>query len=190
MGSIDREDRIWLPADMFPPLNSGTALATPTSTPTRTPTPAAAATPTPYPPSLREGLVINEVCTNPVTIDNAPDGVIQGDSAVELFNSSEQPIDLSLYRLCVNMTCLWLEGAVQPFGYKVYYGGWDGLSFAEGGVNTLRLERAGVAPVTVVDVLTIQSQTPDHCWAAVTDASPVYVEKYPPTLGRGNSWLP
>ena len=37
------------------------------------------------------------------------------------------------------MTCLWLEGTVQPFGYKVYYGGWDGLSFAEGGVNTIRL---------------------------------------------------
>jgi hypothetical protein len=53
--------------------------------------------------------VINEVCTNPVTTDNAPDGVIQGDSALDLFNSSEQPFDLSLYRLCVNMTCLWLE---------------------------------------------------------------------------------
>ena len=111
-------------------------------------------------------------------------------SAVELFNSSDQAFDLSPYRLCVNMTCLWLEGTVQPFGYKVYYGGWDNLAFAEGGVNTIRLERAGVSPVTVVDVLTIQSQTPDHCWAAVTDASPVYVEKYPPTLGRGNSWLP
>ncbi len=53
--------------------------------------------------------MINEVCTNPVTTDNAPDGVIQGDSALDLFNSSEQPFDLSLYRLCVNMTCLWLE---------------------------------------------------------------------------------
>jgi hypothetical protein len=139
---------------------------------------------------LREGLVINEVCTNPVTTDNAPDGVIQGDSSLELFNSSPQPIDLSLYRLCVNMTCLWLERVVQPFGTEVYYGGWDGLSFAEGGVNILRLERAGGAPVSVVDVLTIQSQMTDYCWAAVTDASPVYLEKYPPTLGRGNSSLP
>ena len=87
------------------------------------------------------------------------------------------------------MACLWLEGTVQPFGYKVNYGGWDVLAFAEGGVNNVRLERAGVSPVTVVDVLTLQSQTPDHCWSTVTDASPVYVERYPPTLGRGNSWF-
>ena len=66
-------------------------------------------------------------------------------SAVELFNSSDQALDLSPYRLCVNMTCLWLEGTIQPFGYKVYYGGWDGLAFVEGGVNTIRLERAGVS---------------------------------------------
>jgi len=40
-----------------------------------------------------------------------------------------------------------------------------------------------------VDTLAIQGQTPDHCWAAVTDASQVYVETYPPTLGRGNNWF-
>lgn len=178
-----------------------TSTPTPTRTPTpighppgtSTPTPTATAvggptrTPTPYPPSLREGLVINEVCSNPVTTDNVPDGVMQGDSAVELFNSNEFAVDLSDYRLCVNTTCLWLEGTVQPFGYKVFYQQWDGLVFLEGGANTIRLERAGVPPVTVVDTLSIQNQTDDHCWAAVTDASPTYVEKYPPTLGRGNN---
>jgi hypothetical protein len=61
------------------------------------------------------------------------------------------------------------------------------LVLLEGGANTIRLARAGVPPVTVTDVLTIQSQTADRCWAAVTDASPVYVERYPSTLGRGNN---
>lgn len=41
----------------------------------------------------------------------------------------------------------------------------------------------------LVDTLPIQGQTPDHCWVAVTDASPGYVERYPPTLGWGNSWF-
>ncbi len=146
-------------------------------------------TPTPYPPSLRQGLVINEVCSSPVTTDNVPDGVISGDSAVELFNSSSEPLDLSPYRLCVNTTCLWLEGTIQPLGYKVWYQQWDGLSFTEGGANTVRLYRAGESPLILVDTLAVQSQTADHCWAAVTDASPVYVQKYPPTLGRGNNWF-
>lgn len=167
------------------PVNAspGTSTPTPTATPAGGPT----RTPTPYPPSLRQGLVINEVCSNPVTTDNVPDGVMQGDSAVELFNSGESEVDLAEYRLCVNTTCLWLEGTIQPFGYKVFYQQWDGLVFLEGGANTIRLERAGVAPVTVVDVLSMQNQTADHCWAAVTDASPVYVERHPPTLGRGNN---
>ena len=30
-----------------------------------------------------------------------------------------EPLGLSLYWLCFNTTCLWLEGTVQPFGYKV-----------------------------------------------------------------------
>lgn len=47
-------------------------------------------TPTPYPPSLRQGLATNEVCSNPVTTDNVPDGVISGDSAVELFNAVDE----------------------------------------------------------------------------------------------------
>jgi len=164
------------------------ATATPV-VPGPTPTPAGSGTPTPYPPSLRQGLVINEVCSNPVTTDNVPDGVISGDSAVELFNSSSEPLDLSPYRLCVNTTCLWLEGTVQPLGYKVWYQQWDSLGFVEGGTNTVRLYRAGESPLVLVDTLAIQGQTPDHCWAAVTDASPVYVERYPPTLGRGNSWF-
>jgi hypothetical protein len=62
--------------------------------------------------------VINEVCTNPGTTDNAPDGVIEGDSAVELFNSGDETLDLSPYRLCANTTCLWQEGAVQPFAIR------------------------------------------------------------------------
>jgi hypothetical protein len=194
-GATSWDFRVWDAGDgieyisnvKFPPMNSGTVPATATPTPTRTPVGGPTRTPTPYPPSLCQGLVINEVCTNPVTTDNAPDEVIQTDSAVELFNSSDQPLDLSPYLLCVNMTCLWLEGTLQPFGYKVYYGGWDNLAFAEGGVNTIRLERAGESPLVLVDTLAIQSQTPDHCWAAMTDASPVYVERYPPTLGRGNS---
>jgi hypothetical protein len=179
-----------------PPTATPTATRTPTpvsvppGTATPTPTPGGPTrTPTPYPPSLRQGLVINEVCSNPVTTDNVPDGVIQGDSAVELFNSSSEPLDLSPYRLCVNTTCLWLEGTMQPFGYKVWYQQWDGLDFVEGGANAVRLYRAGESPLVLVDTLAIQSQTPDHCWAAVTDASPVYVERYPPTLGRGNSWF-
>jgi hypothetical protein len=133
--------------------------------------------------------VINEVCTNPVTTDNVPDGVLEGDAAVDLFNSSPTALDLSPYRLCVNTTCLWLEGTIQPFGYKVFYERWDGLDFVEGGSNAVKLERAGTSPVVVVDRLTMQSQVADHCWAAVTDASPTYVQKYPPTLGRGNSWF-
>lgn len=169
------------------PTPVGAVPATATPTPTNTPVGGPTRTPTPYPPSLRQGLVINEVCSNPITTDNAPDGVIDGDSAVELFNSSATSLDLSPYRLCVNTTCLWLEGTVQPFGYKVYYERWDELDFVEGGVNAVRLERAGTPPVVVVDRLTVQSQVADHCWAAVTDASPVYVQKYPPTLGRGNS---
>jgi len=179
-----------------PPTATATATRTPTpvSVPPGTATPTATPggptrTPTPYPPALRQGLVINEVCSNPVTTDNVPDGVIQGDSAVELFNSSSEPLDLSLYRLCVNTTCLWLEGTIQPLGYKVWYQQWDGLGFVEGGAHTVRLYRAGESPVVLVDTLVIQSQTSDHCWAAVTDASPVYLEKYPPTLGRGNSWF-
>jgi hypothetical protein len=197
-GSQNLGQRPYLEVDLIS--NAPTA----TLTPTRTPTPVGAVpatatptttpggptrTPTPYPPSLRQGLVINEVCTNPVTTDNAPDGVIDGDSAVELFNSSPDALDLSPYRLCVNTTCLWLEGTVQPFGYKVFYERWDGLDFVEGGTNAVKLERAGTSPVLVVDRLTMQSQVADHCWAAVTNASPVYVQKYPPTLGRGNSWF-
>jgi hypothetical protein len=179
-----------------PPTVTPTATRTPTpvSVPPGTATPTATPggptrTPTPYPPSLRQGLVINEVCSNPVTTDNVPDGVISGDSAVELFNSSSEPLDLSLYRLCVNTTCLWLEGTIQPLDYKVWYQQWDGLGFVEGGANTVRLYRAGESPLVLVDTLAIQGQTPDHCWAAVTDASPVYLEKYPPTLGRGNNWF-
>jgi hypothetical protein len=175
----------------------GNAAPTATPTPTRTPTPLSppastatpipAGTPTPYPPSLREGLVINEVCTNPVTTDNVPDGIIQGDSAVELFNSSELTIDLSDYRLCINTSCVWLSGSIKPFGYKVYYEKWDKLTFNENGVNIVKLYMAGVSPSVLVDTLTIQNQTSDYCWAATTDASPTYIEKYPPTLGRGNS---
>jgi hypothetical protein len=156
---------------------------------TPAPTTTATRTPTPYPPSLREGLVINELCANPVTTDNIPDGVIDGDAAVELFNSSASALDLAGYRLCVNATCLWLEGSVPPFGYKVYYAKWDGLSFYEGGQNVVRLEQMGQPPTGLVDSLTIQSQAADHCWAAITDASRVYVEKWPPSLGRGNITL-
>ena len=171
------------------PTPIGQAPATATPTPTTAPTNGPTKTPTPYPPALRQGLVINEVCTNPVTTDNIPDGIIDGDAAVELFNSSEQPVDLSIYRLCVNTTCLWLEGTVQPFGYKVFYKRWDKLQIVTGFSNTIRLERAGSSPLVVVDTLTVQGQQADHCWAAITDASPTYVEKYPPTLGRGNSWF-
>jgi hypothetical protein len=177
------------------PLPNGTStpVRTSTPTPTRTTTPAptttATRTPTPYPPSLREGLVINELCANPVTTDNIPDGVIDGDAAVELFNSSSSALDLTDYRLCVNDACLWLEGTVPPFGYKVYYEKWDGLNFNEGGQNAVRLEQMGQPPTSVVDSLTIQSQAADYCWAAQTDASRVYVEKWPPTLGKGNSWF-
>ncbi len=133
--------------------------------------------------------MINEVCVDQVTLDNAPDGVHEGDSAVDLFRSSDEAPDLSPYRLCINTTCLWLEGFIQPFGYKVFYERWAGLDFVEGGSNAVKLERAGTSPVVVVDRLTVQSQVADHCWAAVTDASPVYVQKHPPTLGRGNSWF-
>ena len=133
--------------------------------------------------------MINELCSNPVTTDNIPDGVIHGDAAVELFNSSPSALDLSDYRLCVNDTCLWLEGTIQPFGYKVYYEKWDGLSFNEGGPNVVRLEQMGQSPTGITDNLTIQNQTPDYCWATLTDASTVYVEMWPPTLGRGNSWF-
>lgn len=194
-GNQNLGQRPYLEVDLWS--TAPTATPTPTRTPTPvsnppppTPTPGGpAATATPYPPSLRQGLVINEVCTNPVTTDNVPDGVLEGDAAVELFNSSPTALDLSPYRLCVNTTCLWLEGTIQPFGYKVYYERWDGLDFVEGGSNAVKLERAGTSPVTVVDVLTIQSQVADHCWAAVTDASPTYVQKFRPTLGRGNSML-
>jgi hypothetical protein len=54
--------------------------------------------------------------------------------------------------------------------------------FVEGGANTVRLYRAGESPLVLVDTVAFQSQTPDHCWAAVTDASPTYVQKYPPTV--------
>lgn len=181
-----------------------TATPTPTLTPTpigATP-PAPTATPggptptaTPDPRTFREGLVINEVCTNPVTTDNVPDGVLDGDSAVELFNSSNATLDLSQYRLCVNNTCLWLEGTIQPFGYKVYYERWDGLDFVEGGENRVRLESNEELPsfsyyLGLADFINIKSQTPDYCWMTETDASPVYVERYPPTLGTGNNRSP
>ena len=95
---------------MPPPNGTPTPARTSTPSPTRTITPAptttATHTPTPYPPSLRQGLVINELCANPMTTDNIPDGVIDGDAAVELFNSSISTLDLSDYRLCVNDTCL------------------------------------------------------------------------------------
>jgi hypothetical protein len=50
-----------------------------------------------------------------VWTDNIPDGVIDGDASVELFKSSPSALDLADYRLCVNDTCLWLEGSVQPY---------------------------------------------------------------------------
>ncbi|MCA9239884.1 MAG: hypothetical protein KDA37_06785, partial [Planctomycetales bacterium] len=166
-----------------------TSTPTPTATPTGAPTatPGGAPTPTPDPGPLHDGLVLNELCVNPVTTDNIPDGIVDGgDSAVELFNHSEDALDLAGYRLCANNSCLWLEGAIGANGYKVYYEKWDGLSFNEGEQNSVRLEWLGQPPALLVDALSVQGQTADHCWAAVVDASAVWVESWKGTLGRGN----
>ena len=85
------------PSPPNPPTPVPTSTPTPTATPTGAPTatPGSAPTPTPDPGPLRDGLVLNELCVNPVTTDNIPDGIVEGgDSAVELFNHSEDALDL------------------------------------------------------------------------------------------------
>lgn len=171
----------WLPTATPTPTLLPTATPTPTIRPTLTPTP----DPTVF--AVNGALRINEVCTNPVRLqDNWPDGRIDAkDRAIEIVNLTSAPVDLSRYSLFAGQTVR-LQGRIPARGYKVLYHGADGIYLSPWG-GTVELYDNSASPLRLVDSFTYGGQAEDACWARLTDGHPTWVERTLPTLGMGNN---
>lgn len=119
-----------------------------------------------------------------VNIDLFPDGILGNDNAVELLALSST--DANNYYLCGSYGCLRLRGTVLAGEFSVFYQEIDGVILASD-FGSVTLFDGSTNPWTVVDTVSWDTVSPDHCFARVYDGASAWQEKRWPTMGYGNS---
>ena len=185
------------PSPTVPPTTTATPTVTPTPTPTptptQTPTPTPTSTPTSTPtptetpqPTLEPDLVtirINEVMPEPAKIDWNGDGVVdEGDAWVEIYNPTDEAIDLSLWVLDDDGSgqiayTIPNETTVDPNGYLVLFSSETGLALTKG---HLKLMRGSV----VFDDVKLKRLMSDTSLSRDSDGQ--WEAGWPPTLAEAN----
>lgn len=129
--------------------------------------------------------MVNEVCPNETSVDLFPDGILNNDNAIELFNAGTFPFDMTGYQLCSSRSCYVLNGTIAPRSYKVFYEalGETDLEYAHEVVYIQSL----TPPYTVIDSVSIAYAQQNQCYKRLYDSSPTWTNTYLPTMGYGNS---
>lgn len=183
------------------PTTTATATATPTPTPTvivtdtptatststPTPTPTATDTPTPTPTPTSEPapalVLINEILPAPKRIDWNGDGTRDaGDAWVELYNPTDEDVDLSFWTLDADRSeqiayRIPYETVIESNGYLMLFTSETGLDLSKG---LLRL----VKDTVVYDEVELQRQKPDSSMSRTQDGT--WEARSMPTPGAEN----
>jgi len=176
--SFARTGDLPTPTHTITPSPTLTATATPiTPTPTSTPTPTLTTEPAP------SSVLINEVMPVPKRIDWNDDGTRdEGDAWVELYNPTDEVVDLSFWTLDADRSeqvayKIPYETVIEPKGYLVLFASETGLDLTKG---LLRLVKGTV----VLDEVELQRLKPDSSMSRTQDG--LWETRLIPTPGAEN----
>jgi len=183
-----------LPTATSTAIPTATATATPTATPTSTPTatatptasltatPTATTTPTPIPMPITTTVRINEVLASVRGTDwNGDDAIDEGDAWIELYNPTEEIVDLSFWTLDLEGTghryTFPVDTSIEPGAYLVLYSEESDILLAAG---NLRLAK-GTVTMHSVEVPKLR---PDTSYSV--DEEGIWHVVWSPTPGEEN----